>query len=76
MTKYKIWKVGCKELLAELNVNKYYESTFYHRPMPIISDRRCKKILNGADKMYVVVENEKGVRWGQYLHKNGTILIG
>ena len=76
MSKYKIWKVGCKELLAELNVNKYYESIFYHRPMPIISERRCRKILNGADKMYVVIEDESDFRWNQYLHKKGTILIG
>ena len=76
----RIYTIGKKELLAELNVRNVYESSFWFRPMPTISDRRCRKILRELHVKnidYLVFEwADNGFTWVQGLYWDGTILVG
>lgn len=71
------------QLLREYNVRNVYESSFYFRPVPTLSAKRCRGILNElfphfkAEKELLLFENvETGYKWLQELHRNGTILNG
>ena len=83
MRKVRIYTIGKKELLAELNVRNVYESSFWFRPMPTISARRCRKIIkslypSSKDNIdYLVFEYvDNGFTWIQGLYWQGTILVG
>lgn len=79
--KVRIYEIGCKKVIDEINVKSVYDSSFYFRPVPTISARTCARILNKiypdfkAEKEMLVFENVKtGTKEVQYLHRAGTIL--
>lgn len=81
MKKLNIYTMGRKELIWSGNVKNVYDSVFYFRTMPTLSDRVCAKILNGlyphfkAQEEYLMFEwVESGYSGAQELHRQGTIL--
>lgn len=81
MKKLKVYDVGKKNLLYELNVKNAYDGSFYFRNMPTISARKCTKILNelyphfkNNDVTLVFEWVENGYSGIQKLNRNGTIL--
>lgn len=71
------------ELLAEYNVRKVFEETFYHTPIETLSAQRCREILNKiyphfkAEKVLLTFEwVDSGYRWSQEIYRKGTILNG
>ena len=71
------------QLIAEYQVKKVFEDSFYHRPIETLSAKRCREVLN---KLYptskvnselVIFEwVDSGYKWGQKIYRTGTILIG
>lgn len=81
MRKLKIYTIGKKSLVWSGNVKNVYESSFYFRTMPTLSEKRCRQILNTlyphfkADNEYLVFEwVDNGYTGVQMLYRNGTIL--
>ena len=77
----RIYTVGKKEFIGEYRVKSVYESTFYHKNMPILSAKSCREILNKvyphfkADKELFVFENvDTGYTGVQHIYRRGTIL--
>lgn len=71
------------QLIAEYKVKNVYESSFYFRPVPTLSAKRCREILNTLYPNSKVNEDlvicewvDSGYRWLQEIHRQGTILIG
>lgn len=77
----RIYKIGKTELIEECNVKSMYEDTFYHRNMPMLSAKQCRKILNfispnfKVDSKEFVIENiTTGYIGVQQIFRSGTIL--
>ena len=77
----RIYKISNKELIGEYNLRSTFEGTFYHRNMPTISAKRCKKILDSVcphmkiESEMFVLENVKTGHTGiQSIYRNGTII--
>ena len=83
MRKVNIYKIGKTELIASFNVRNVYESSFYFRPMPTLSAKRCREVLNTlypnfkSNSDYLVFEwDDTKFTWTQNIHRQGTILVG
>lgn len=81
MRKLKIYTIGKKSLVWSGNVKNVYDSNFYFRTMPTLSEKRCKQILNvlyphfKAECQTLVFEwVDNGYTGTQELYRKGTIL--
>ena len=70
-----------KEFLCECNSRNVFEDSFYHKPMPALSQRKCSGILDSIsphfkiEKEFLLFEDVMTGHIGcQYLYRKGTIL--
>lgn len=69
------------EFITSINTKNIYEDTFYHRLMPTIGAKTCKKILNIVSphfkiekELFVLEWDENKYKGTQNIYRSGTIL--
>ena len=77
----KIYTVGKQRVIGEYLTRNVFESTFYHKDMPVLSQKQCSEILDSAYPNFkaasgiFVVENVDTAYVGsQHIYRNGSIL--